>query len=206
MSVSTQPGQIALGGELGGERAHEPEQGRLRCAVARVLRDGDPREDRGEHDDVPRVGAGRQVLEHRADAVVRPVDVRLDDVVEPVAALVVDAVRAADAARGDERVDRAELAGRTRERPLHPPALPDVAGLDPHASLDRGRRGLEGLAPACEERQRRALAGEPHRDGATDARAGSRHYDVLPVQPVPTRSQFAAFPSSDPLAGARCRA
>ena len=118
MSVSTQPGQIALTRtpsrrELGGERAHEPEEPGLRGAVARVAGDRDPGQDRRDHDDVARVRPGRQVPQRRAHAVVRAVEVRPDEVVEAVAALVVLAVRPADPAR------RRRARGSGRGAPRH---------------------------------------------------------------------------------------
>ncbi len=153
-----------------------------------------------------RVRPGGEVIEHRPDAVVRPVDVRLDDVVEAVAALVAVTVRASEPACGDQSVDRAELALRARHRPLDPAALPDVARLDASRPVERGRGLVEALAPAREERQRGAVARKPQGDGASDARPRPRHHHMLSVQPVSRRSQFAAFLSSDPLARVRARA
>ena len=82
MSVSTQPGQIAFTWtrrrrELGGERAHEPEQAGLRGAVGRVAGDRDPGEDRCDHDDVARLRPCREMPDRGADAPVAAEEVRL---------------------------------------------------------------------------------------------------------------------------------
>ena len=98
-------------------------------------------------------------------------------------------------------MDRAERPGGALHRAVDASALPDVARLDVSRPVDRRGRLLESRLPAREERDRRAVAREPQRDRAPDSRAGTRHDDVLPGHPRSGRSQFAAFPSTDPLAG-----
>ena len=164
MSVSTQPGQIALTctlsrRELGGERADEPEQPRLRGAVARVVRHGDPRQDRRDDDEMTCAGARREVCERGAAAVVGAVQVRQrrgrrSD--RSVAVL----VRPAEPAAGDERVDRPERLGGGRERLLDLAAIADVARDDVRAAArawrERSARGAPGRVRAGSGRRRRA--------------------------------------------------
>ena len=64
-------------------------------------------------------GPGARLLERRAAAVVGAVQVRRDEIVEPVR-LRITAVRAAEPAAGDERVDRPELARPRRRTPSRP--------------------------------------------------------------------------------------
>ena len=209
MSVSTQPGQIALTWtpsrrELGGERAHEPEQPRLGGAVARVRRDGDPREDRGEDDDVPRVRPRREVPERRAHAVVRAVEVRRDEVVEAVAALVVLAVRPAEPAAGDERVDRAERAARRARTPASTRrALADVARARRATapSIARGRLARDAPRPRASSVSEAPSRAEPKGDRAPDPRARPRHHDVLAGHPSPLVRNLRGFRRRIPLQG-----
>ena len=93
---------------------------------------------------MPRLGAGREVVERRAAAVVGAVQVRRDEIVEPVG-LGVAAVRAAEPAAGDERMDRPELLGRFGERLLDLAAIADVARGDMRGLLERRGRRLEPL-------------------------------------------------------------
>jgi hypothetical protein len=186
MSVSTQPGQTAFTcTSSGGERPDEPEQAGLRGAVRGVARDGDAGEDRGDHDDVPPLRPRREVTHGRAEAPVGAEEVRPDDLLEAVVGPV--CVRTADAAVGDERVDRATGCCRRRERgvDLRPPADVAVVRVAPDVTGD----GLELLEVRREERQHRAVGGEPLRDRFADSPPAAGDDDVPSGQSVHPASE-----------------
>ena len=205
MSVSTQPGQIAFtwtssdASSAASERT-SPSRPGLGGAVPRVPRDGDPREDRRQHDDVARLGPRREMPERRADAVVGPVEVGRDEVVEAVPALVVLAVPPADAAARDERVDGPELArGAGDGRRRRPSRSRMSHGAIQTSPSDRRGRLVEAGASRATSVTAAPSSCQPKGDRAPDPPAGSGHHHMPVAHPLSTRRNLRGFRRRIPL-------
>ena len=152
---------------------------------------------------MPASGPGARWRSIRAHAVVGAVQVRPDEVVEAVAALVVLAVRPADAARRDERVDRPERGRGGGERPLDAPrsrmsqaSTCAAPSIDAAVSSSRSRPRARSVSVAPSRASRSAIA----RPMPVPAPVTTT---CLPLKKSCGRSQFAAFPRRMPLRRSR---
>ena len=170
MSVSTQPGQIALTCTLSPPSSAASERTRpsrpgLRGAVTRVVRHGDAGEDRRDDDEVPRLGPRRKVLEGGAAAVVRAVQVRRDEVVEAVRLASPPLAPPSPLQATSAWIGPSSLGGAS-ERLLDLAAIADVAGgdvgrlLEQRSGLPRAgsRSRASSVSDAPSRSSRRAIA------------------------------------------------
>ena len=139
-------------------------------------------------------GPGARCSQGGAAAVVGAVEVRRDEIVEAVRAGVA-AVRAAEPAAGDERVDRARASRRRRRTPSRPCPRSRMSQRDDVRRLLEQRSGrLEPVAITGEQRQRRPVPVEPAGDRPSDPRSGTGDDDVprgFDSHVFSRRSQFA---------------
>ena len=179
----------AGGRELGRESAYEPEQARLRGAVAGVAGDADPRQDRRDDDDVARLRPRREMTLGGTARVVGARQVGRDELVEAVA-LPVGVLRR-DARAGNERVHRAERSGCALDRLVDGLAVADVARADVTPLAELAATLLERRLVEPEQRDGGAVARDTAGDRAPDPRPRPGHNDVSLSHVLSNPSQFA---------------
>jgi hypothetical protein len=175
--------------ELDRQRTHQAADAGFRGAVARVPADAQAREHRGDRHEVARARTGQQPLLGRAQAVVGPGQVGGHEIAEAVRAA--GRVRSADAAVGDQRVERAGVFAGLAERALDLLGLARVAG--------DGARGpgnfFQARAVAREQRDARTLGHEAQGDRPADAGSAARDRDVQALETACGRRHERIVPS-----------